>query len=290
MRGPFSHARLFASPRLGHWARRTARHLPSGFGMRMRWAVLAGLLALGLAQGPPPEQVTPSNDEIRELQARLDTLQQEIDQLAAAQSPEQRQTLMQRSWRSMQEYMGWMHSRWGMGGPWMMGRGGGMMQGPGATSCPMLGGSSANWPVPEGVSPEQYGREMSEHMKQMHEQMAQIAQTADPKQRERLLQEHWQTMYRQMETMRGRGWMWGGPMMSREPPHLPEPDSAGAKLVSEYCTHCHAAPPPALHTSQEWASVLARMDAHMVDAGAGVRLPEAGQLQTILAYMQKHAG
>jgi len=187
----------------------------------------------------------------------------------------------------MQNYMGWMHSRWGSGGPWMMGRG--AMPGPGATSCPMFGGSSAEWPLPEGVTPEQYGREMSGQMTRMREQMAQIAQTQDPKERERLLQEHWLTMYGHMETVRGRGWMSGGPMTSREPAALPEPDSAGAKLLSEYCTNCHAAPPPTLHTGQEWTSVLAPMDTHMLDAGAGVRQPDAAQLQTILAYMQKHA-
>ncbi|HXZ86268.1 MAG TPA: hypothetical protein VEI82_12340 [Myxococcota bacterium] len=269
----------------------------------------ASLLALLLGQSPPL-QTAPSDDEVRELQARLDTLQQEIDQLAAASSAEQRQSLMQQSWRSMQEYMGWMHSRWGAGAPWMMG--GGMMQGqgPGVSSCPMLGGSSAPWPPPEGVSPEQYAKEMREHMKRMREQMSQIAQAKDLKERQRLLQEHWQSMYGDMETMRGLGWMWGnekmgpgmmgpammgggpgmmGPGMMTRAEALPDAGSPGAKLVSQYCTRCHAAPPPKLHTSQEWERVLDRMDLHMTDAGAGVRLPDAKQLQTMLGYMQRHA-
>jgi hypothetical protein len=100
-----------------------------------------------------------------------------------------------------------------------------------------------------------------------HEQLNQLGQTTDPQQRQRLLQEHWQTMYRDMESMRGMGWMWNGPMMgpgmmrsapAPEAKPLPDAGTAGAKLVSSYCVQCHAAPPPTLHTSQEWASVVGR--------------------------------
>jgi hypothetical protein len=250
--------------------------------MRARWALFVGLLAaLNLAQSPPL-RTAPNDDEMRELEARLDTLQREIDQLAAAQEPAQRESLMQRSWQSMQEYMGWMHQRWGAGGPWMMSRG--MMQTPGASSCPMLGGAGAPWPPPPGVTPEQYAQQMGAHMQRMREQMQAIAQASKPADRERLLQEHWQTMYRDMESMRGRGWMSGNAP-------LPDAGSAGAKLVSEYCTNCHAAPPPTLHTTQEWTDVIGRMEGHRADAGAGagVRMPDAEQRRELLAYLQTHA-
>ena len=246
--------------------------------MRAHQILLAGLLTFGLAQGPPL-RTAPSDDELRELEARLDTLQQEIDQLAAAKEPAQRESMMQKSWQSMQDYMGWMHQRWGAGGPWMMD--GGMM-GPGTSSCPMLGGAGEPWPPPAGVTPEQYAQQLGPHMQRMREQMQAIARATKPEDRERLLQEHWQTMYRDMESMRGRGWM------STQAP-LPDASSTGAKLVAEYCTSCHAAPPPALHTSREWADVIGRMGAHMADAGAGVRMPDAEQKREIVAYMQAQA-
>jgi hypothetical protein len=142
---------------------------------------------------------------------------------------------------------------------------------------------------------------MREHMQRMHEQMSQLGQTTDPKQRQRLLQEHWQIMYRDMESMRGMGWMWNGPMMgpgmmggapapgAGEAKPLPGAGSVGAKLVSGYCVQCHAAPAPTLHTRQEWASVIGRMNLHMNSGTTGIRTPSNEELQTILVYMQNHA-
>jgi hypothetical protein len=231
----------------------------------------------------PPKPTAPSDAEVRELEQRLDSLRQQIDQLEAAKDAATRQGLMQQNWRGMQDYMGWMHNRWGTGAPWMMGPD---MMGPGWSDCPMMGGSGAAWPVPEGMSPEQYGQQMRATCG-AYEQMSSSQTTA---QRQRLLQEHWQTMYRDMENMRGMGWMWHGPMMSPgmmgrgmmgRPPApgageakpLPDADSAGAKLVSSYCVQCHAAPSPTLHTEQEWASVIGRMNLHMNGGAAGIRTP-----------------
>ena len=252
---------------------------------------------------PPPKATAPTDAEVRELAQRLDSLRQQIDELEAAKDAATRQGLMQQNWRGMQDYMGWMHSRWGAGSPWIMGPD---MMGPGWTDCPMMGGTGAAWPVPEGMSTEQYGQQMREHMQRMHEQMSQLGQTTDPAQRQRLLQEHWQTMYRDMENMRGMGWMWHGPMMgpgmkgpgmmgggpvpgAGEAKPLPDAESGGAKLVSSYCVQCHAAPSPTLHTTQEWASVIGRMNLHMNGGTTGIRTPSNQEFQTILAYMQKHA-
>ena len=104
-------------------------------------------------------------------------------------------------------------------------------------------------------------------------------------------------MYRDMESMRGMGWMWNKPMMGpsmmggvpTQAKPLPDAGSAGAKLVSSYCTQCHAAPPPTLHTSPEWPGVVGKMDLHMIDDLTGVRTPSKEEMQTILAYMQKNA-
>jgi len=250
-------------------------------------------------RGDAPKAATaPSDAQVRELEQRLDALSQQIEQLESAKDAAARQGKMQKSWRAMQDYMGWMHNNLGAGAPWMFGPG--MMQGSGWQSCPALGGSGAAWPTPEGVTPEEYGKQMREQMTRMHEQMGQLAQTKDPQKRQLLVQEHWQTMYRDMQTMRGLGWMWGthmgpgmmGPgMMGGAPGQaaaLPDADSPGARLVADYCTQCHMTPNPKLHTKEEWAGVEARMQEHIA-SGPGIRAPSAGDLQKILAYMQEHA-
>ena len=76
---------------------------------------------------------------------------------------------------------------------------------------------------------------LQEQMKQMHDQMAQIAQTKDPQERQQLLQKHWASMHNAMITMHstlggmmgsaccgsagqsqgGHGPMMGGHMMQR---------------------------------------------------------------------------
>jgi len=241
----------------------------------------------------------PSDAEVRELEQRLDALNKQVEQLESAKDDASRQSLMQQNWRAMQDYMGFMHSRFGAAAPWVMepdAKGG-----PALSGCPMLGGAGAAWPLPEGVRPKQYGEQMRAHMRTMSGQMGEIAKATDPKERERLLQEHWLTMYRDMQGMRGMGWMWwggstGSSRMSGAPAReagetkpLPDPDSAGAKLVGNYCVQCHAAPAPTLLTSVEWESAINRMHLRSQGRGTVVKVPSDEELQTILAYMKQHA-
>jgi cytochrome c5 len=110
-----------------------------------------------------------------------------------------------------------------------------------------------------------------------------------------------------MQTLRGLGWMWGGGsmmgpgmmgpgmmgggMMSRPAPSGPLPDAAssGAKLVSSYCSQCHAAPQPTLHTAKEWTSVTQRMHSRMLSGWPGIKTPTEAESKMIVDYMQKHA-
>lgn len=266
----------------------------------MRAVLFTGFMAAMtplLAQAPAQGSATaPSDAQVRELEQQIKSLQQQLDELNATRDTAARQRLMQRNWQDMQDYMRGMHDRWGSGDPWMEGRG--MM------GCPMLGRDDGGWPVPGGMSPDQYRQRMRDHMQRIQEQMNKIAQTADPQERQRLMQEHWQSMYRDMQTMRGMGWMWGGgsmmgpgmmrrgmvpggPAPSTEP--LPDADSTGAKLVSTYCAQCHAAPQPALHTAKEWTSVIQRMRARMASGWQGIKAPSEQEMKTILTYMQQHA-
>ena len=267
----------------------------------IRAALLTGLLASVtpiLAQAPQAGTTAPTDAQVRELEQQLKSSQQQLDEINATRDPAARRRLMQQNWQGMQDYMGQMHDRWGMGYPWMMGRPWAMC-GPG-----MMGQGRTWWPAPQGLSPDQYSQQMRNHMQRMQEQMNKIAQTTDPQERQRLMQEHWQGMYQDMQTMRGMGWMWGGggmmgpgmmrggmmqggPTRSAKP--LPDADSAGAKLVSSYCAQCHAAPQPTLHTAKEWTSVTERMHIHMDSGWQGIKTPTEQEMKTIVGYMQKHA-
>jgi hypothetical protein len=250
----------------------------------------AAVFALAPAQAPTATSA-PTDGQVHELQQQVETLQQQLDQLKAAPDAAARQQLMQQHWQSMQSYMGQMHDRWGMGYPWMMGHPWSMM-GPG-----MMGGGGS-WPAPQGVTPDQYSQQMRDYTQRMQEQMNKIAQTTDPQERQSLMQEQWREMYQGIQTMRGRGWMWGGGMMgggmmgSGPPPSsspLPDAKSAGAKLVSTYCVQCHAAPAPSLHTAKEWSSVTQRMHIHMDSRWQSINTPTEQEMNSIVAYMQKHA-
>ncbi len=88
------------------------------------------------------------------------------------------------------------------------------------------------------------------------------------------------------------GMMKGGMMMQtpggNTPPDLPDPNSDGARLLTQYCGQCHTPPSPSKHKSQEWPKVVERMNGYMIDQGMSV--PDNGQLQLILKYLQQHAG
>jgi hypothetical protein len=263
---------------------------------------LAALLSGVIPTITPAIAQVPTDSSVREMRQRLQTLQQQLDQLNSTRDPTARQRLMQQNWQGIQDYMGWMHNRWGVGDPWMSGYhgiGSPMMGGQMMRGQMMGGGAGMRWQLPQGISPDKYWQQMRDYMQMMQQQMSGIAQSADSQGRQGLLQEHWQYMYQHMQAMRGMGWMWAGPMMpgmmwrpmpgvgSAQP--LPEPGSRGAMLVTTYCTQCHAAPSPTLHTAADWASVTSRMQLHMSSGLSGIKTPTEEEMRMILAYMQQHA-
>jgi len=92
--------------------------------------------------------------------------------------------------------------------------------------------------------------------------------------------------------MMSGGMMGGGMMMQTPaditPQKLPDPDSDGAKLVTQYCGQCHIPSAPSAHKATEWPKVVERMNGYMIDQG--MLVPDSGKLQIILGYLQKHAG
>jgi hypothetical protein len=181
----------------------------------------------------------------------------------------------------------------GMAGPGMMGPG---MMGPGMMDEDMCGGQmwghgmdqGGMWGMPSQMNPGMYQSQMQGHMQHMRSQMAAIAAEKDPARRQALMREHYQGMYRDMQTMRGMGWMW----TPNAAASLPDRDSQGARLVANICSQCHSPPAPSLHTATEWSAVTARMRQHMQDqntaSGSGVRIPSPSELDEITRYLEGH--
>jgi hypothetical protein len=244
----------------------------------------------------------PTNAQIRSLQGQIRGMQEQLDELGNAGDQATRQRLMQQNWQSMLDYMQQMQSMpWMTGspnamGPGMMGRG--MMGRRHArdwmSGCPIVGGPGSGWQLPPNIGADQYRSEMSQNMQRMQEQMTEIGSIQDPARRKQLLDQHWRDIYRNMQTMRGMGWMWGGPGSGgQDAAGLPDPDSRGAELVSQYCTQCHARPSPKLHSASEWKAVISRMKQNMKNFRnanwRGVHIPSDAEFSGIVEYMQKYA-
>ncbi len=276
--------------------------------MRTISAILvATALGFSVVNCQAAESSAPTNAQIEDLQRQIRALQEQLDKLGSTKGSAAQQRLMRQNWQSMLDYMQEMQSMpWMMGGPdnmgprmmgpGMMGRGmmGWRRPGDWMMGCPITRGPDSAWAFPPDVDAEQYRQEMLENMQRMHDQMAQVWSTPDPAERERLLQEHWQDMYQRMQTMRGMGWMWGGATSGGESTsQTPSPDSQGARLVSRYCTQCHAQPSPQLHTASEWKAVASRMKLNMKNFKKanwrGVKIPSDAEMKSIVEYLQKYA-
>jgi hypothetical protein len=249
----------------------------------------------------------PTDAQIRNLQQQIRAMQEQLEEMGNAQEAPARQRLMQQNWQSMLHYMQEMQSMpWmtshpdemgpGMMGHGMMGRGRMGRRHPGdwMMGCPMVGGAGGGWQLPPDMDAGQYRSQMRRNTQRMYDQMSGILSSPDPAKRQRMLQEHWQNMYRNMQTMRGMGWMWGGPGPGSQPEtSAPDATSQGAQLVSRYCTQCHARPSPKLHSASEWKAVISRMEMNMQNFRAanwrGVKIPSESEFRSIIDYMQKNA-
>ena len=68
---------------------------------------------------------------------------------------------------------------------------------------------------------------------------------------------------------------------------LPDPASAGARLMTAYCVQCHALPSPAMHASQDWPSVARRMWVRidMMHGELGIVTPTSADRVRLLEYL-----
>ncbi len=260
---------------------------------------ISGTAALLAALARAATPADSAQAQIQTLQGQVVALNQELIQLKATSDPTAQQQSMRRHWSMMQDHMRslrempGMHAQtcndWMMMDPSVMGPET-MGPGPDTGGCGWGHGMGmgAMWEVPSGMNPGVYQSQMQGPMQRMQSQIAAIAKETDAKKREALLREHYETMYRDMQTMRGMGWMWAPNAAAS----LPDRDSRGTQLVATVCSQCHSPPSPSLHTATEWTELTARMRQHVQQieaAGSGTRGPGAEELDEITKYLSKHA-
>jgi cytochrome c5 len=90
------------------------------------------------------------------------------------------------------------------------------------------------------------------------------------------------------------------PPSGMTPERLPDPSSAGAQLLVQYCEQCHDLPSPLYRTANQWPGVLDRMLGRMDMMGRGmmgrgmmgmerIQAPSTSQARTLLEYLTHHA-
>ncbi|MDX1251667.1 MAG: hypothetical protein IDH49_05335 [Gammaproteobacteria bacterium] len=76
------------------------------------------------------------------------------------------------------------------------------------------------------------------------------------------------------------------------PADLPDANSRGAAALTTYCVQCHELPNPAMHTTGEWQTILARMEEHIVIRRGGVAkvaMPSQQAWTALRDYLGRHA-
>jgi cytochrome c5 len=75
------------------------------------------------------------------------------------------------------------------------------------------------------------------------------------------------------------------------PADLPDPHSAGAALVAQLCSQCHAIPSPAMHSATDWPRVARRMWLRMerLPESLTVRTGADGERSVVLGYLTANA-
>lgn len=266
--------------------------------------LVAMLIGSGVYAAAPAaaDQVT-----VQQLQKEANDLDAEFSRLQATTNPDAERQLMQRHWGMMLDHLrstrmtpglgdrgctDWMMMDQNVAGPATMGPGGSRgcgMLGHGMMDGGMMGNGSRDWRLSSSMTPDAYRRGMQAYMREMHQQMAAIAAEKDPTRQQVLIREHYDKMYRHVQMTRGMGWMW----TSDDAAAMRADLSPSAQLTVKYCSQCHAAPPPSIHTQGEWLQVTARMRGHIYDRaaawGGGVKVPGVAELERIEDYLATNA-
>lgn len=158
-------------------------------------------------------------------------------------------------------------------------------------SCPTLhdSGPVMGWELPGNLTPQLFGLMMQQQLGPISAQVEGIAAEGDPIKRVDLYRRLYETRYQDIQTVLGRDWMW----TPRDSAALPDTGSLGAELLVSYCSQCHNAPPPGLHTQGEWLAITHKMrdiiDAESHQQVMEIRMPSQDELNLIVNYLQFHA-
>ena len=71
-----------------------------------------------------------------------------------------------------------------------------------------------------------------------------------------------------------------------KPGDLPEPNSQGAQLVTQYCAQCHNLPVPVMHSATDWPVIARRMWLRMewLPPTLGVKVPTMAERMAFSAW------
>lgn len=247
------------------------------------------LLVVGCSSAP---QSTPE-ERVTALKAQVDDLDRQLLVIHETTGAEQ-QAVMRQYWDMLQRQLRYVRNLpgveargcedWTMQDPLVIG---GFA---GSRPCPSLhdDGPAGGLPFPDQLSPMLFQLMMHQELNVLTAQVDAIAAEPTQKVRLDLIRQHYETRYRDLQTVLGRDWMW----TLRKQSELPDPDSMGATLFTQYCGQCHNPPPPKLNTPAQWGYVTERMS-HIIEqqahsGEAGVNLPSADEFQLIAQYLMTH--
>jgi len=274
--------------------------------MSLKTGRICGLIGCGILIGSlafltcarASQQTAPEQSQVQALQAQLDNLSRELFLLHSAPDAAARKQIMQDYWAMLQRQLQYVRhipgveSRdcrdWTLLDPGVTGH----ATAGSAIPCPLMShdmGPAGGWEIPGNVTPELFELMMQQQLQILRAQTDRVAAEADQAKRLDLNRALYETRYQGIQTVRGRDWMW----TAHEATSLPDGQSMGAELLGRYCSQCHTAPLPSLHTRAEWHGIAHHMrDIIQGEAGkqvSGIQLPTVDEFDLISAYLEMHA-
>ena len=258
----------------------------------MNLARISGLLLLAACASSPAD----SGVDAGILQGQVNDLSRQLQALQnapAAQQPE----LMADYWQMLKKQLEYARNLpgveirnctdWTLLDPMVMGA----QPAHAIVPCPVVhdSGPVLGWELPAGLQPHLFTLMMQQELGTLDAQVQAIAAETDAAKRSDLYRRLYETRYQDIQTVLGRGWMW----TPIDPSAYPDSGSLGAGLLRDYCSQCHLAPLPTLHTQAEWLGITHKMhDIIQTQSRTeiqGVRLPSRDEYDLIINYLQFHA-